>query len=356
MSLTEVKNIYFDESGNTGENLIDPAQPVFVLGSVSIERSLADSLVNKVLHQLPKRHGEPKYSSLTKTKAGRKALIQCISSLPHDVARFYAADKRFFIEAKIIDLLIEPLFFKQGHNMYADGSAVGLANLMHAVGPVLGDKAAYENVLKTFVRAFRSRPTATLDDIYRSVDEYRVTTATPEWQEWLEVLSLTRSEAEAALDWISNGHRDELDPATPCLVALVRDTGERLGVFRLVHDKSETITRYAHILENLHEIGNPTRPGKRLAPLPITSIDFLDSKDSSQLQVADWIAGAGRQWTAQLLRMSKDPFAQELGRVIKGWLIGAVWPDRDAIDTPSPRLIDLRRRPSALRIGHCRDP
>jgi hypothetical protein len=123
-----------------------------------------------------------------------------------------------------------------------------------------------------------------------------------------------------------------------------------------VHDKSETITRYAHILNNLHEIGNPTRPGKRLAPLPITSIDFLDSKDSSQLQVADWIAGAGRQWTTQLLRMSKDPFAQELGRVIESWLIGAVWPDRDAVNTLSPRLIDLRRRSSALLISHCRDP
>jgi hypothetical protein len=107
-----------------------------------------------------------------------------------------------------------------------------------------------------------------------------------------------------------------------------------------VHDKSDTITRYAYILQNLHEIGNPTRPGKRLTPLPITSIDFLDSKDTSQLQVADWIAGAGRQWTNQLLRMNRDPFAQELGTVIESWLIGAVWPDRETIDTPRPRLVD----------------
>ncbi len=265
----------------------------------------------------------------------------CLSSLPSDAARFYAADKRFFIEAKIIDLLIEPLFSKQGHNMYADGSAVGLANLMHAIGPVFGNRSAYENVLKTFVGAFRSRPTATIDDIYHSIDDYRLTTAEhPEWQEWLEVLSLTRSESRATLEWISNGHRDELDPATPCLVALVRDVGERLGVFRLVHDESKPIARYNHMLQNLHEMGNPTRPGKRLTPLPITSIDFMDSKDASQLQVADWIAGAGRQWVTQLLRMNKDPFAKELGAIIESWLIGAVWPDHETINTPKPRLID----------------
>jgi hypothetical protein len=238
MSLRESKNIYVDESGNTGENLTDPVQPVFVLGSVSVDSGLADFLVNNVLQQLPKRQSEPKYSSLAKTKAGRSALMQCFSSLPRDAARLYAADKRFFIEAKIIDLLVEPLFFKQGHNMYADGSAVSLANLMHAVGPVLGDRVAYENVLKTFVRAFRSRPTATVDDIYRSIDEYRVTATAPEWHEWLEILCHTRPEAGAALRWISNGHRDELDPATPCLVALVRDAGQHLDVFRLLHDKS----------------------------------------------------------------------------------------------------------------------
>lgn len=340
MSLVDAQSVYVDESGNTGENLIDPAQPVFVLGSIILDDTLSATLVGHVQRQLPKGHGEPKYTSLAKTKVGRRALMECISSLPPDAARFYAADKQFFIEAKIIDLLVEPFFNKRGYNMYADGSAVGLANLMHAVGPVLGDKSAYENVLKTFVRAFRSRPTATVDDIYHSIDEYRVTAPTPEWQEWVEFLSLTRSEAEAALDWIRNGHRDELDPATPCLVALVRDAGEHLGVFRLVHDKSDTISRYAHILENLHEIGNPTRPGRRLTPLPITSIDFLDSKDASQLQIADWIAGAGRQWTNQFLRMNRDPFAQELGTVIESWLIGAVWPDRNTIDTPRPRLID----------------
>jgi hypothetical protein len=116
-----------------------------------------------------------------------------------------------------------------------------------------------------------------------------------------------------------------------------------MGIFRLAHDKSNTIMRYADILQNLHEIGNPTRPGKRLKALPITNIDFLDSKAAPQLQIADWIAGAGRQWINQFLRIDRidrDPFAQELGRVIESWFTGALWPDQEAIDTPKPRLTD----------------
>jgi hypothetical protein len=100
MSLIEARNIYVDESGNTGENLIDPVQPVFVLGSVNLDSSLSATLLDNVLRQLPKGHGEPKYSSLAKTKAGRKALMECLSSLPSDTARFYAADKRFFYRSQ----------------------------------------------------------------------------------------------------------------------------------------------------------------------------------------------------------------------------------------------------------------
>jgi hypothetical protein len=54
--------------------------------------------------------------------------------------------------------------------MYADGSAVTLANLMFLVGPVLGDPAALDAMLSTFVDALRpSRPT-TLDDLFAAFE------------------------------------------------------------------------------------------------------------------------------------------------------------------------------------------
>lgn len=40
-----VPNIYFDESGNTGSNLLDPNQPVFSLASCSFSDNDARNLI-----------------------------------------------------------------------------------------------------------------------------------------------------------------------------------------------------------------------------------------------------------------------------------------------------------------------
>lgn len=39
-----VPNIYFDESGNTGSNLLDPNQPVFSLASCSFQIMMPETL------------------------------------------------------------------------------------------------------------------------------------------------------------------------------------------------------------------------------------------------------------------------------------------------------------------------
>ena len=43
-----IPTIAFDEAGNTGQNLLDPAQPIFVLSSVCLEISEAQALCDLV--------------------------------------------------------------------------------------------------------------------------------------------------------------------------------------------------------------------------------------------------------------------------------------------------------------------
>jgi hypothetical protein len=82
----------------------------------------------------------------------------------------FVAHKRFMIVAKLVDYLAVELAHDDGYDMYADGSAVTLANLMFLVGPVLGDPAAFDAMLSTFVDALRpSRPT-TLDDLFTAFE------------------------------------------------------------------------------------------------------------------------------------------------------------------------------------------
>ncbi len=336
MSLMILPKVYVDESNSTGENLLDPSQPVFGLASVNIQDDLATTLVDDVKSQLPKGHGEPKYTALAKTGRGRAALLECFSRLPGDSVRVYVAHKRFMVESKMVDLLIEPRAYKDGYNMYEDGAAVAFANLMNVVGPVLGDKLAYDKMLSTFVKAVRSNSQATVDDLFTAIDSY-CQTATPEWRETIDLFMYMRDEAEDLIKDIACGRqRDELDPAIPCLAALVWDVGRRIGQFMLIHDTSKIVARHALKLLNTNELPDPTRPGRLMSSLPAITIEFSDSKGAPQLQLADWVAGAGRQWATELIWKKGDLFSGNLGPIVKEWLIGGLWPDPDTIENPSP--------------------
>jgi hypothetical protein len=107
----------------------------------------------------------------------------------------------------------------------------------------------------------------------------------------------------------------------------------------LIHDTSKVIARHALKLLNVNQFEDPTRPGKRMSALPVITIGFSDSKDEPQLQLADWVAGAGRQWADELIEKKGDRFSRHLGPLVKEWLIGALWPDPDTIENPSPRTL-----------------
>src|SRR6478735_466931 len=128
--------VYMDESHNTGENLLDPHQPVFTLAGVHLGDDIAQGLLDRVATQLPSGHGELKYSTLSGSRRGRLALLDAFSRIPTGSVRVYIAHKKFMATAKMVDTLIVELFYDNGHNMYADGSVLGLANLMHMACPV----------------------------------------------------------------------------------------------------------------------------------------------------------------------------------------------------------------------------
>jgi hypothetical protein len=338
MSLLILPRVYVDESNSTGENLLDTSQPVFSLASISLQDDLAAALVDDVVSQLPKGYGEPKYTSLARSGRGRAALLRCFRKLPRDRVRFYVAHKRFMVEAKMVDLLIEPRAHKDGYNMYEDGAAVALANLMNAVGPVLGDKSAYDTMLTTFVKAVRGNSQATVDDLFTTIDNY-CQTAAPEWRKTIDLFTYMRDEAEELVDDIARGYlRDELDPAIPCLAALVWDVGQNIGQFVLIHDTSKVVAKHALKLLGASKLPDPTRPGALMSPLPAVAIEFADSKVVHQLQLADWVAGAGRQWATEIVWKRGDRFAKDLEPIVKEWFIGGLWPDPDTIDHPSPRF------------------
>lgn len=114
------RTIHIDESGFTGYNLLDPAQPIFAIASAAIdEQRAADILVQA----FPGYQG-PEYK-LTNIWNGkqRSGLLRFAAHLCafEDLAFIYTIDKRFTVLTKIVDYLIEPYITDAGYDFYDEG-------------------------------------------------------------------------------------------------------------------------------------------------------------------------------------------------------------------------------------------
>ncbi|TDU67095.1 DUF3800 domain-containing protein [Streptomyces sp. KS 21] len=325
--LASLPAVYADESSNSGQNLLDPDQPVFTVAGVHLPDELAASIVDEVRSQLPSTQGEPKYGSLARSSRGRKALTRAFEQLPPGSTRSFVVNKPFMVMTKLVDTLVETRAHADGFNLYENGEALALADLLHMGGPVLGDAAAYRHLQQAFVDWVRQRTST--DELFAVVAAFKesIPTRHSNFAEYIEVLEYCRGVAdETAADLAAGGQRDLLDPAVTSLYVLCTSFAETLGQFRLVHDESKVIDRHATELRMAHLLPDLARPGQFLKGLGATQIDFADSKAHPQLQLADWAAGAVRQWATHMELGGGNQFARDLEYVVRPWVVGTIWP------------------------------
>ena len=109
--------IAFDESGNTGQDLLSIAQPIFVLASVNFDEDEAKSLCDSLKgNQAEEVH----FTKLKKSRSGRsnvlKFLDKNIISTEKIIISVY--HKKYMVVTKVVDLLIETTMRKSGFNLF----------------------------------------------------------------------------------------------------------------------------------------------------------------------------------------------------------------------------------------------
>lgn len=117
-----VQTIYFDESGFTGNNLLDGNQPIFSLGSVALSAEESTEIAADATQRFGLRAAELKGSKLLSTPRGRDAVIHILKELGAR-KRFLLINKRFAASCKIFEYLIEPAIsdcssFFYGQNLH----------------------------------------------------------------------------------------------------------------------------------------------------------------------------------------------------------------------------------------------
>jgi len=152
-----MKTIYFDESGFTGYNLLNPDQPIFTIGSHDLSEEMSFDLLQK---SFPDYRGEEfKFSRIWSRRKSRKRLVffaECLSELI-DNCFVYTCDKKFVVLTKIVDSLVEPVVHATGQDFYADGFNVKYSNMAHFAFSQFTSDEFYIELLETY-QSFARKP------------------------------------------------------------------------------------------------------------------------------------------------------------------------------------------------------
>lgn len=336
--------VAFDESGATGANLLDEAQPVLAIGSICMPVDDVALAIDSLRSAVGKREGEEFHLVSIRSPRTRSRVLEVLANPPFgpDTARAVLIHKRFAAVTKMVDLTLEPLMYEDfDYDMYGDRSALATANLLFLTAPALTDKELWDASIENFVRACR-------DPNQENLAKY--TSALVTWAATADELhplpSLLSASADRLADAVTRPaigtSSDALDPALPLFISLARSWGTSLGTrYAVTHDASKILSRWLWILKNLDLVPDLGGSGM-LEPLPIIEDAFEVSGASHAvdgLQLADCVAGSIRTWATALTRgRPLLGWEAELREVTSSWVFDSVWPD--------PELLGGRPEPS----------
>ena len=348
-----MKRVYFDESGNTGQNLLDESDPIFVLAACSF----ASSQVQEAFKPLQDFKGpELKFSRLRKTTGGQQAVLAFLNSacLNSGTAAAVVFHKPYMVVTKYCDLVLEPSMRMAGVDFYAHGLNLATANLLTTRMPVSLNPITWFEFLALFVRVVRERSPIlfnqwrTSAELIHSHLEY----AQPELAGYVAPILLVRNADEFLRTLIA----DELDPLVPAYHVMAEHWGKSIGThYDLVADESKVLAKERGNLLRMSDsrlrhviVGYDRR--KIELPLMVANIIAVDSTTEQQVQFADILGGAIASAAKARLRapLQNGTFGRKIFETCfsKGLIINAVWPDNEV----DPKALETDTKPGPADV------
>lgn len=322
--------IAFDESGNTGQDLTNPDQPIFSLASVCISDSETENTLKALQTQ---QIQEVKFTSLVQSRSGQQRIISLFQSehINPNTVKLSVIHKSCMIIGKVVDLLVEPLAHRDGIDLYERGANIAMTNLLYTTIPVVCGEENFQSFQKAFVRMIRNKDAISVREFYGICGIMYDSCKLPDFK---PLIAIIIASADVVLEVLNAVGNTALDPAVTSFVAHLAYWTSQLDMeFDLVHDESKPLEQEKEMLSYLMskdegeiEVGYDRR--KFILPFKASGIQFGDSKQIRQLQIADVIAGSGSYWCRGFTCEGVDKgFAQTLEQSgIRDLVITCIWP------------------------------
>ena len=323
--------ITFDESGNTYSDLLNKDQPVFVLASCNHGEEEAENLLKKYIytHQTI----EAKFSKLKKNNAGQERIIKFLSETiksPNKV-KVMLYHKQYMVVTKIVDILIEELYHKDGIDLYKNGKNIFMSNVFFHCTPVCCGRERTLKMYQSFIDMIMEKNQTSISNFYYAAWQVYSASIDEQYQSILKPILATELIINNVLQGLNS---NVLNPIIPCFFYLCDAWGRELNKdFDILHDESSPLSQEKETLEAFMSKGIPRELigydiRKFELPLRASGINFADSKKGYRLQVADLLAGSFAYWAKGLANNDiEDNFWKKLNELSLDKLIinNAVW-------------------------------
>jgi hypothetical protein len=321
-----VLEVACDESGFSGGNLVGAGNSaVFAHASTSLPADDAGDLVREVHRAIGAKGGEYKSAELMRPRhrGVLRSLLGPASPLP-EASHVHLIDTRFFVLARIIDVLIgaRPVTGPESPGTDPRLRAMALT-LYHSGEQAYGGECWREfltrgaNIVRTNNRWLPKNPIelfyATLEEMARRPVEGDVAA----------IIARLR-DSRGVAETIRNAHLDDrtlsplMEPLIPAVLRAVAYWGTKAESISLVHDEQSALTP-ARIAEIAAAFA-AHHPGRRL-----TDVRRVDSRTDVRIQIADFLAGIARRVAYDQLRGQPDA---ELVALLQPLVDeGSTWPE-----------------------------
>jgi len=151
-----MKTLFIDESGYTGYDLLNKQQPFQGASSINIDEKTAKALIKDCF---PRNNAsELKHSNLSRRKSNWKPLLDVQQILLQEYMGFsYICNKKYLLILFFLDSCIEPFFYDQGLNFYADGQNYAIASLLYYTAPIYWGEKNFLELLYIFQHANKTK-------------------------------------------------------------------------------------------------------------------------------------------------------------------------------------------------------
>lgn len=288
-----IQNIYFDESGFTGNNLLSPEQAYFTYASVASSDDEAKEIVEYLVYQYKLQGRELKGGNLIKTERGRKAIEDVLCYYSGRI-KVFTSEKKFALAGKLYEYIFEPAIAEINAVFYNIGLHRYIANALHREWAANAGGA--ETIFFKFERLMREMQEDGLPEVFAASDGSEYSKILAQISEFAQYRADDIREELASLAGADAG-KWVLELTTTSLFRLLACWGQEHECIDAICDNSGPLRNNQDIFHSM--IGNTQKLSMSLNgqahPLSFNLVGPLRLEDSLAthgIQIADAIAAA----------------------------------------------------------------